>query len=418
MTASRRCQAELVIEEVTRGYLRRAVGIVTVIQRFEVGGRPARHGGRSISLKASARRADEGQGDALHRTERRPVVMMEKSERERARGGMPGMTAGVTRRTSPGSGLAGKRWLLLADGSAIAGRMLPAMRSAGVELLTVLTAAEARWHVRGERLDGIVVLLDQMRPAVSQFLHDVRTSRLNGRTPLAVVADTLDAQGIKWLAAARVDALVLAPAGVEEVLLRLASTLTPARSSARYDVRLINCFLSAARDLLHFYLPAPLEVGRPRVKQGTAAAGFVSGLIGFSTDGHLGSLATTFERSFIDLLAAKVLGDGAGVLDDAAYTDFAGEICNQVLGKAQANFGGLGIAMQMGLPEVAIGDGHALVHRVSSPVIMTPIVHGDTRCVLEFALGAGVSPQIPEQVATAPGPDIELFDNAGSPAES
>jgi CheY-specific phosphatase CheX len=237
--------------------------------------------------------------------------------------------------------------------------------------------------------------------------------------PVAIVADALDAQGIKWLAAARVDTIVLAPKGADEVMLRLASTLTPSRAPARYDVRLINCFLSGARDLFVFYLGPPLEIGRPRVKEGRTAAGFVSGLIAFSTQGQLGSLATTFERSFIDLLAAKVLGDDAGELDNAAYTDFAGEMCNQVLGKAQANFEGLGITMHMGLPEVAIGDGHAVVHRVNSSVIMTPISHSGTCCVVEFAVGRGISAEIHPEVPASPTVDIELFEeNAGSPAES
>jgi CheY-specific phosphatase CheX len=320
---------------------------------------------------------------------------------------------------SPTPGLVGKRVLLLADGSTFVGRLLPPLRSAGVEVLTALKPAAAKWHVEGERLDGIVVLLDKMRPPMSQFLRDVRGSRLNGRVPVAIVADALDAQGIKWLAAARVDAIVVAPKSADEVMLRLASTLTPSQAPARYDVRLINCFLSAARDLFEFYLGPPLEIGRPRVKEGNAAVGFVTGLIGFSTGGQLGSIATTFERSFIDLLAAKVLGDDAGELDNAAYTDFAGEMCNQVLGKAQSNFAALGIDMRMGLPEVAIGDGHAVVHQVNSSVIMTPITHSGAGCVVEFVLGRGVSAEIHPEVAASAPVDAELFEEkAGSPAES
>ena len=330
---------------------------------------------------------------------------------------MSGVMASAPAGVSPGLGLAGKRVLLLADGSTFLGRLLPPLRSARVEVLTALNPPAAKWHVQGERLDGIVVLLDQVRPPMRQFLRDVRDSPLNGRVPVAIVADALDAQGIKWLAAARVDTIVLAPKGADEVLLRLASTLTPSRGPTRYDVRLINCFLTGARDLFEFYLGPPLEIGRPRVKEGSTAVGFVSGRIAFSTGGQLGSISTTFERSFIDLLAAKVLGDDAE-LDDAAYTDFAGEMCNQVLGKAQTNFEGLGIAIHMGLPEVGIGDGHTVVHQVNSSVIMTPITHSGACCVVEFAVGGGVSAEIHTKVPASPTADVELFDSAGSAAAS
>jgi len=330
---------------------------------------------------------------------------------------MSGVIASAPAGAPPGPGLAGKRVLLLADGSTFLGRLLPPLRSARVEVLKALNPAAAKWHVEGERLDGIVVLIDQVRSPMRQFLRDVRESPLNGRVPVAIVADALDAEGIKWLAAARVDTIVLAPKGADEVMLRLASTLTPSRGPTRYDVRLINCFLTGARDLFEFYLGPPLEIGRPRVKEGSTAVGFVSGLIAFSTGGQLGSLSTTFERSFLDLLAAKVLGDDAGEMDNAAYADFAGEMCNQVLGKAQTNFEGLGIAIHMGLPEVGIGDGRTVVHQVNSSVIMTPMTHSGAGCVIEFAVGGGVSAEIRTEVPPSPTADVELFEvSAASPA--
>jgi CheY-specific phosphatase CheX len=262
------------------------------------------------------------------------------------------------------------------------------LREAGADLLTPTNPTAAARFVEGQRLDGVVAFFNAQRKGVLPFVAGVRGSERNGRTPVYVIASEVDAESVKRLSALGVASIMVAPAGAGEVVQRLERALAaPAARPRAYDVRVINCFLAAAREVLDFYLGTPAKVGRPAVKQGNRAAGFVTGLIAFSTDSQLGSLSATFEQAFVNILAGKIFGDATTPLDEAAYADLAGEMCNQVLGKAQANLAALGIKIRMGLPEVVVGPDHVVFHKVDEPIIMIPIRTGATTCVIEFAMG-------------------------------
>jgi hypothetical protein len=44
------------------------------------------------------------------------------------------------------------------------------------------------------------------------------------------------------------------------------------------------------------------------------------------------------------------------------------------------------------------------------------MTHSGAGCVIEFAVGGGVSAEIRTEVPVSPTADVELFENAGSPA--
>jgi CheY-specific phosphatase CheX len=288
--------------------------------------------------------------------------------------------------------LQGKRILILSDGSPRVGALAPRLRAAGVELTVVTDARDIPKPANGA-LDGVLAFFNPHRPGMSQLLARARSTQAAARAPVLIVAGEVDADGVKRLAALGVADILMAPAGPDDIVARLERALAPPPSRPeRYDVRLINAFVTAGREILEFYLGAAPEVGKPSIKQGNQAAGFVSGLIAFSASDSLGSLSATFDRRFVDLLAAKTFGESTTPLEDAAYADLAGEMCNQILGKAQASFAELGIRMQIGLPEVVVGEGHSVFHKVANPIIMIPIRSGETTCVIEFAMGRGVAP--------------------------
>jgi CheY-specific phosphatase CheX len=307
--------------------------------------------------------------------------------------------------------LRGKRVLILNDDeSPLFGDCSRSLREAGAEVFTALKPPAGLWYVEGEPLDSVLVFLNRKRPGAFQFVHGVRQSRLNKEAPVSVVASELDAGSIKRLASLRVANIILAPAGPDDVVVRVSRTLTPPQKGGSYDVRVINSFLAGARDVLDHYLGPPLDAGKPSLKRGTKAAGFVTGLIAFTIGGQFGSIAVTFERALIERLAVKMLGEDPSGCDDAGYADLAGEMCNQILGKAQTNLEALGTSVQMGLPEVAVGDEHAVQHKVTDPVVALPFACADTRCMVEFAMSPGVSSEIQSgTVAPAESKAVELF---------
>jgi CheY-specific phosphatase CheX len=283
-------------------------------------------------------------------------------------------------------GLLDKRVLLLNDYRPLFSELTGRLRTVGARVIVAKDVLAAAWYTDGERLDAVLAFFDRERQRIGELVRGVRESKVNARIPVHVVADDLDAGNVKLLASLGIANIIVAPKGADDVFQRFERALTGGRARAqRYDVRLINCFLAAAREILKFYLGAPPAVGRPQVKQDTKAVGFVTGLIAFTANGQFGSVAATFDRGFIDILALKTLGEAAG-LDDAGYTDLAGEMCNQILGKASSNFEQLGVSLRMGLPEVLIGPSHSVIHKIENPVIVIPFEAESASCVIEFTM--------------------------------
>jgi CheY-specific phosphatase CheX len=306
--------------------------------------------------------------------------------------------------------LTGKRVLILNDDeSPLFGDCSRGLRGAGAEVFTALKPPAGLWYVEGEPLDGVVVFLNRQRPGAFQFVQGVRRSRLNNQAHVSVVASELDADSIKRLAALRVANIILAPEGPDDVVVRVSKSLAPAKKGGTYDVRVINCFLAGARDVLDHYLGPPLDAGKPSLKRGARAAGFVTGLIAFTIGGQFGSIAVTFDHSLIERLAVKMLGEDPSGCDDAGYADLAGEMCNQILGKAQTNLEALGAVVQMGLPEVAVGEDHAVKHKVNDPVVALPFVCAKARCMVEFAMSPGATSEFQSAAPVAATQDVELF---------
>ena len=310
--------------------------------------------------------------------------------------------------------LSRKRVLILNDDeSPLFGDCSRSLRDAGAEVFTALKPPAGLWYVEGEPLDGVVVFLNRQRPGAFQFVHGVRRSKLNNQAPVSIVATELDADSIKRLASLRVSNIILAPGGPDEVVERVSRTLKPAQKGGSYDVRVINSFLAGARDVLDHYLGPPLDAGKPSLKRGTRAAGFVSGLIAFTVGGQFGSIAVSFDRALIERLAVKMLGEDPSGCDNEGYADLAGEMCNQILGKAQTNLENLGASVQMGLPEVAVGDDHAVQHKVNDPVVALPFVSASARCMVEFAMSLSAAAEFSAAIGASPAPaeskPVELF---------
>ncbi len=72
----------------------------------------------------------------------------------------------------------------------------------------------------------------------------------------------------------------------------------------------------------------------------------------------MGSMSLSFDMPSINHMAKKVFGQDDIKIDPAGVADLAGELCNQVLGRTKANFLMLGLKMQIGLPEVVVGEKH------------------------------------------------------------
>ncbi len=122
------------------------------------------------------------------------------------------------------------------------------------------------------------------------------------------------------------------------------------------DVRYINPFMKSIRNVFGTMLSVEVQFDKPHVTTENNGKPDVSGVIGFSGDAT-GAVVLSFGKQ----AAARTVSKFAGAdldIDNPDFADAIGELANMVAGGAKADFGGLNV--NISLPSVIIGDGHAL----------------------------------------------------------
>jgi chemotaxis protein CheX len=134
------------------------------------------------------------------------------------------------------------------------------------------------------------------------------------------------------------------------------------------DVKYINPFVSAVRNVFHTMLGVEVKIGKPYVKKEDTASADVSGIIGFS-----GDAAGCVVLSFPKLVAVRAASTFAGTDIGENHPDFAdavGELANMIAGNAKKDFEG--VAISISLPSVVIGDSHRVSKSNTSPRLVVP----------------------------------------------
>lgn len=136
------------------------------------------------------------------------------------------------------------------------------------------------------------------------------------------------------------------------------------------DVRFVNAFLEGTISVLKtmaFIEPTP---GKPYLKQGNAAVGDISGVIGL-TGSARGSLALSFSGSCILKVVSNMLGEEITSLN-GEIQDAVGEITNMISGVARKNLEAKGFNITAAIPTVVFGKGHSIIHVLGGPSIVIP----------------------------------------------
>lgn len=288
--------------------------------------------------------------------------------------------------------------------------LVPALTSAKANVFHAKNLTKALWYVDGARFALIVVATKGRRDAPLDIARAIRANPKGKATPIALICEASDADFIKSAGTLGVAAIVTPPFEPKELLDKLANAIKPAPKGPTFDVRLINCFIDAIREVMAFYLGDGAQVGKPGIKAGPVKGGdFVTSLIAFNGQGQMGSMALAFDHKSIDAMAGRVFAQPGVALDAVGIADLAGELANQVLGKTKANFLKLGLKMQMGLPEVVVGENHLVHHKVQSPVIQVGVTHAEASCRMEFCVAAGTDEAIDEKESKDTVEGVVLF---------
>ena len=134
------------------------------------------------------------------------------------------------------------------------------------------------------------------------------------------------------------------------------------------DVRFINPFISAIRNVFSTMVRTEVTIGKPQVRPGDLCSADVSGVIGLSGDAT-GAVVLSFPK----VVACKIASMFAGAelsLEHPDFTDAIGELANMVAGNAKKDFSGLNVSIS--LPSVIVGAGHQVSQLRNSVQLVIP----------------------------------------------
>jgi CheY-specific phosphatase CheX/ActR/RegA family two-component response regulator len=306
--------------------------------------------------------------------------------------------------------LSGANILLIADEGEEKLGLSQALTDAKANPFVARSLSNALWYIDGAKFQLVVVTTKAKKDGALDTIRAVRANKRSAKTPIVLLCEAADADFVQRASASGVVSIFTPPFELKTLVDKLAQGINPPKKASGYDVRLINCFLDAIREVMVFYLGGTTQIGKPGLKSAAESNAYVTGLIAFNGQGQMGSMSLSFDLKSISHLAKKVFGQDDIKLDPAGIADLAGELCNQVLGRTKANFLNLGLKMQIGLPEVVVGEKHVVFHKTNNPVITVLVTHPDASCGMEFSIGEGVEEDIAPAEAEASASGVILFD--------
>jgi chemotaxis protein CheX len=134
------------------------------------------------------------------------------------------------------------------------------------------------------------------------------------------------------------------------------------------DVKCINPFMGAIKNVFQTMLSVDVQFGKPQVKKEATISHDVSGIIGLS-----GDVEGVVIVSFPKLSALKIASTFAGIAlsdIDEDFADAIGELANMIAGNAKKDFEGLDVMIS--IPSVVIGSGHMVKNSRVLPRLIIP----------------------------------------------
>lgn len=133
------------------------------------------------------------------------------------------------------------------------------------------------------------------------------------------------------------------------------------------DIRYINPFLSAVKNIFETMIDLTFSLGKPSLKKDNETSYDISGIIGISGE-VAGCVVVSFPESVALRLASALLDQEIQTVDGDC-TDAIGEIANMIAGDAKKDFpqGDTTISV----PSVVIGK-HKVAYPKGVPIISIP----------------------------------------------
>ncbi|NNF99865.1 MAG: chemotaxis protein CheX [Desulfobacteraceae bacterium] len=147
------------------------------------------------------------------------------------------------------------------------------------------------------------------------------------------------------------------------------------------DVKYINPFLMAIKNIFETMIDVPFQLGKPGIKKDRVPPHEISGIIGLS-GGVSGCVVINLSREIALQLVSALIGEEVTELNDDC-TDAIGEISNMIAGNAKTDFPGE--TTNISVPSVVVGK-HEVSYPSGLPIITIPCKTDQGELVVEVAL--------------------------------
>lgn len=147
------------------------------------------------------------------------------------------------------------------------------------------------------------------------------------------------------------------------------------------DVKYINPFITALKNVFNTMIDIPFKLGTPSLKKGNVPLHDISGIIGLSGTVS-GCVVINLSEAIALQLVSALIGDEVTEMDDDC-TDAIGEIANMIAGNAKTDFPSIGTTISV--PTVVIGK-HKVSYPSGLPIIAIPLETDKGELMIEVAL--------------------------------
>jgi len=149
------------------------------------------------------------------------------------------------------------------------------------------------------------------------------------------------------------------------------------------DVVVIHALLESLFTIFSTMVRLEIEPGVPLPKQGNAAKGQVSGLIGMKAEGVSGSVALSLTLPTIRVISRSLFGHEIASVNNEAV-DLAGELTNMLVGGAKRILSEKGHDFDMQTPQLLLGEGHEIAHYHPGQTVLLPVNIGPDEFYIEL----------------------------------
>ena len=138
------------------------------------------------------------------------------------------------------------------------------------------------------------------------------------------------------------------------------------------DVKFINPFLTATKNVIKTMANIDFKSGELRLKQGNKTYGAVTGIIGMASEHVSGNLTVSFQKDCILYIVSKMFLEDMKDEVDRDVVDAVGEITNIICGGAKAKLSEQNIKFDLATPTIIKGEGVGLSAYSEFPTVVIP----------------------------------------------